>query len=165
MKPTRRDFLQIGASSLAAAFTKTSAHFRDPVPQQRSRSFHVVQIDVFSVHRLQGNALAVFPDARGLSDSEMQDIARETNLQETTFVFPRDPAIEKEHGVKVRIFIPQQEIPFGGHPTLGTAMVLCNRWLTQSKKSDTGSGGVQDISLHPPVSSIPLTFSGAAFGH
>src|SRR5260370_16864262 len=132
MKPTRRDFLQIGASSLAAAFTKTSAHFRDPVPQQSSRSFHVVQIDVFSVHRLQGNALAVFPDARGLSDSEMQDIARETNLQETTFVFPRDPAIEKEHGVKVRIFIPQQEIPFAAHPPLAPPIVFSTPSLPHS---------------------------------
>src|SRR5712692_760127 len=165
MKPTRRDFLQIGASSLAAAFTKTSARFRDPVPQQSSRSFHVVQIDVFSVHRLQGNALAVFPDARGLSDSEMQDLARETNLQETTFVFPRDPAIEKEHGVKVRIFIPQQEIPFGGHPTLGTAMVLCNRRLAHGKKPDAGNGTIQDISLDLQVGRIPVNFRNDASGN
>ena len=168
MTPTRRDFLQIGASSLAAAFTRTSGHSRDPVPQQRSRRFHVVQIDVFSAHRLQGNALAVFTDARGLSDSEMQDIARETNLQETTFVFPRDPAVEKEHGVKVRIFISEQEIPFGGHPTLGTAMVLLSRQLAQSKKSDAGDGTIQDIALDLQVGRIPVTFcndvSGKVFG-
>jgi trans-2,3-dihydro-3-hydroxyanthranilate isomerase len=168
MKPTRRDFLQIGASGLAAAFTKTSTHASDPVPQQSSRGFHVVQIDVFSTHRFQGNALAVFTDARGLSDSEMQDIARETNLQETTFVFPRDSAVEKERGVKVRIFIPDQEIPFGGHPTLGTAMVLRNRRLAQSGKSDAGNGTIQHISLDLQVGKIPVTFrndaSGNAFG-
>lgn len=167
MASTRRHFLQIGASSLAAAFTN-SPYSHDPVPQQRSRGFHVVQIDVFSAHRLQGNALAVFTDARGLSDSEMQDIARETNLQETTFVFPRDPAVEKEHGVKVRIFIVEQEIPFGGHPTLGTAMVLRNRRLVQSKKSDAGNGAIQDISLDLQVGRIPVTFrddvSGNVFG-
>src|SRR5712692_6376823 len=112
MKPTRRDFLQLGAAGLAATFTPTSTA-SGPVPQQPSRRFHFVQIDVFSSHRLQGNPLAVFPDARGLTDAEMQDIARETNLQETTFVFPRDPAIERERGVKVRIFVPDQEIPFG----------------------------------------------------
>ena len=168
MKSTRRGFLQIGASGLAAAFTRTSTPSHSPAPQQRSRGFHVVQIDVFSSHRLQGNALAVLTDARGLSDSEMQDIARETNLQETTFVFPRDPAVEKEHGVKVRIFIPQQEIPFGGHPTLGTAMVLRNRWMTQSKKSDAENGTIQDISLDLQVGRIPVTFhndvSGNVFG-
>jgi trans-2,3-dihydro-3-hydroxyanthranilate isomerase len=98
----------------------------------------------------------------------MQDIARETNLQETTFVFPRDPAVEKEHGVKVRIFVPEQEIPFGGHPTLGTAMVLLNRRLAQSKKSDAGNGTIQDISLDLQVGRIPMTFrndvSGNVFG-
>ena len=74
-----------------------------------------MRIDVFTSQRLQGNPpLSVFTDARGPNDSEMQDLARETNLQETTFVFPRDPAIEREHGVKVRIFAPDAEIPFGG---------------------------------------------------
>ncbi len=168
MTPTRRTFLQIGASSLASAFTKTSTHSREPIPQQRCRSFHVVQIDVFSAYRLQGNALAVFTDARGLSDSEMQDLARETNLQETTFVFPRDPAVEKEHGVKVRIFIPEQEIPFAGHPTLGTAMVLRNRLVAQGKKSEGSNDTIQDIPLDLQVGRIPVTFrqdvSGNVFG-
>src|SRR5207244_11730018 len=88
------------------------------------RRFHFVQIDVFASQRLQGNPLSVFTDASGLSDSEMQGFARETNLRETTFVLPRDPAIEAQEGVKVRIFTPDEEIPFGGHPTLGTATVL-----------------------------------------
>ena len=94
MKPTRRDFLQIGASGLAATFTGPSAPAQAASSPANSRRFHFVRIDVFTSHRLEGNQLAVFPDARGLSDTEMQDIARETNLQETTFVFPRDPAVE-----------------------------------------------------------------------
>src|SRR5215469_7512620 len=116
MKRTRRDFLQASATGIAAAFVRSSSSSREST-QQQARRFHFVQIDVFTSQRLQGNALAVFPDARGLTDSELQDIARETNLQETTFVFPRDPATERERGVKVRIFIPEEEIPFGGHPT------------------------------------------------
>ena len=94
------------------------------VPGTKLRRFPLVQIDVFTSKRLQGNALSVFTDARGLSDSEMQDLARETNLQETTFIFPGDPEIEREQGVKVRIFAPDGELPFAGHPTLGTASVL-----------------------------------------
>ena len=62
-----------------------------------------------------------FPTARGLSDQLMQALAREMNLSETTFVLPRDPAIERERGVRVRIFTVQEELPFAGHPTLGTA--------------------------------------------
>src|SRR5262249_21630673 len=93
MKRTRRDFLQASATGIAAAFVRSSSSSVEST-QQQARRFHFVQIDVFTSQRLQGNALAVFPDARGLTDSELQDIARETNLQETTFVFPRDPATE-----------------------------------------------------------------------
>lgn len=167
MTRSRRDFLQVGAASLAAAFTSRPISGRIPPSQQHSRDFHVVQIDVFSSHRLQGNPLAVFTDARGLSDSEMQDIAREINLQETTFVLPRDPAIEREDGVKVRIFIPDEEIPFGGHPTLGTAMVLRNR-LANRKTSLAETPNVREISLDLKVGRIPVSFrddvSGNVFG-
>ena len=89
-----------------------------------SRTFDVVQVDVFTKRPLEGNQLAIFPDARGLSDSEMQKLARETNLSETTFVFPRDADIEKREGLKVRIFTVNEELPFAGHPTLGTAWYL-----------------------------------------
>src|SRR5580692_9851372 len=88
------------------------------------RRFHFTQLDVFTSQPLAGNALAVFRDATGLSDAEMQAIAKETNLSETTFVFPRDAATEKERGVRVRIFTVNEELPFAGHPTLGTAVVL-----------------------------------------
>ena len=84
------------------------------------------QVDVFADAPYQGNMLAIFPDATGLSDAEMQAIARETNLSETTFVFPSDPATEQQHGVRVRIFTTEEELPFAGHPTLGTASWL---WL------------------------------------
>ena len=81
-------------------------------------------VDVFTSRALEGNPLAVLPDASGLTDVEMQAIAREFNLSETTFVLRRDPAIERERGVRTRIFTPSEELPFAGHPTLGTAVVL-----------------------------------------
>ncbi len=82
------------------------------------RRFPFVQVDVFSSRPLEGNALAVFPDGRGLSDEQMQALAREMNLSETTFILPRDAATERERGVRVRIFTVQEELPFAGHPTL-----------------------------------------------
>lgn len=90
----------------------------------QARRFAVAQWDVFSSKALEGNSLAVILDARGLSDHEMQAIAKETNLSETTFVFPREPHIERERGVRVRIFTVEEELPFAGHPTLGTAFAL-----------------------------------------
>src|SRR5947208_8404349 len=88
------------------------------------RRFPFAQFDVFSSRPFEGNSLAVFPDGRGLSDQQMQALAREMNLSETTFILPRDRAIERERGVRVRIFTVQEELPFAGHPTLGTAFVL-----------------------------------------
>ena len=80
-----------------------------------------VTADVFTSRPLEGNPLAVFPDARGLSDALMQRIAREFNLSETVFVFPPD---EPQHTRGLRIFTPKSELPFAGHPTVGTAYVL-----------------------------------------
>jgi trans-2,3-dihydro-3-hydroxyanthranilate isomerase len=89
------------------------------------RRFDYALVDVFAERALEGNMLAIFTDARGLSDTEMQSLARETNLAETTFILPADdPAQELEHGVRVRIFTTQEELPFAGHPTLGTASWL-----------------------------------------
>ena len=113
IKHSRRSFLQTaGTAGVAAAVGQGGTAAKQSNPDNGVRHFHCVQIDVFTSRRLEGNPLAVFTDARGLSDSEMQDLARETNLQETTFILPRDPAVEREHGVKVRIFIPEEEIPF-----------------------------------------------------
>jgi trans-2,3-dihydro-3-hydroxyanthranilate isomerase len=92
--------------------------------QTPTRKFSMAQWDVFSQSPLEGNSLAVFFDARGLSDAEMQAIAREMNLSETTFIFPRKPEVERASGVRVRIFTTQEELPFAGHPTLGTAFAL-----------------------------------------
>src|SRR5215467_958395 len=76
--------------------------------------------DVFTQTRFGGNPLAVLPYAEGLTDEQMQQITREFNYSETTFVFPP----EAGHTKKVRIFTPAQEIPFAGHPNVGTAFVL-----------------------------------------
>jgi len=80
--------------------------------------------DVFTSTPLTGNQLAVFPDAGHLSPEEMQSIARETNLSETTFVCRRDAATEAAQGYRVRIFTVREELPFAGHPTLGSAAVI-----------------------------------------
>jgi trans-2,3-dihydro-3-hydroxyanthranilate isomerase len=83
-----------------------------------------IQMDVFSSRPFEGNQLAVFPDGNGLTDEQMQAIAREMNLSETTFILPRPSSVEREKGVRVRIFTVQEELPFAGHPTLGTAFAL-----------------------------------------
>lgn len=82
-------------------------------------NFHI--IDVFAEERYQGNQLAVFENAQDLSDEMMLKIAREINFQETTFIFSEE---EKNDGFDVRIFTPEYEVPFAGHPTLGTASIL-----------------------------------------
>jgi len=110
------------------------------------RSFAFTQFDVFTSRRLEGNQLAVVHDATGLSDSEMQAIAREMNLSETTFIFRRDAGIERERGVRVRIFTVQEELPFAGHPTLGTAFFL------------RGNSGTEEIRLDLKVGTIPVRF-------
>ena len=81
-------------------------------------------VDVFTDTALQGNGLAVVSDTIGLSTERMQAIAREFNLSETTFIQRRDSSLERKEGVRVRIFTTQEELPFAGHPTLGTASVL-----------------------------------------
>jgi trans-2,3-dihydro-3-hydroxyanthranilate isomerase len=81
-------------------------------------------LDVFSETRLKGNPLAVVLHPGSLTTETMQAIAREINLSETTFVERRDAGIERSEGVLVRIFTPQEELPFAGHPTLGTASLL-----------------------------------------
>jgi trans-2,3-dihydro-3-hydroxyanthranilate isomerase len=98
---------------------------------------------------LEGNSLAVFSDGRGLSDAEMQSIAKEMNLSETTFILPRDAETERERGVRVRIFTVQEELPFAGHPTLGTAFAL------------RGNSGAKEIALELNVGKVPVRFEDA----
>src|SRR5271166_5920590 len=115
-----------------------------------SRRLSMAQWDVFSSRPLEGNSLAVFFDGRGLSDDEMQSIAKEMNLSETTFVLPRDAATECEEGIRVRIFTVQEELPFAGHPTLGTAFAL------------RGQSGAEKVVLELNVGKVPVHFEDAA---
>lgn len=88
------------------------------------RRFRFLTVDVFTDTRFGGNPLAVFPDARGMADAEMQALAAEFNLSETTFVLPPDDAANT---ARVRIFTPRVEMPFAGHPNVGTGFVLADR--------------------------------------
>jgi len=164
MKQSRRSFLQsAGTTGVVAAFGNTVSATGQSSTKEGVRRFHHVQIDVFTSRRLQGNPLAVFTDARGLSNEEMQGLARETNLQETTFIFRRDPAIEREQGVKVRIYAPEEEIPFGGHPTLGTAMVLRNLRVAQAHPG-AARQDVSEVLLDLQVGKVPVNFREEALG-
>jgi trans-2,3-dihydro-3-hydroxyanthranilate isomerase len=87
-------------------------------------AYEFVTVDVFTEQRFGGNPLAVFLDARGLSDADMQAIATEFNLSETTFVLPPD---NPQHHARVRIFTPRFELPFAGHPNVGTGYALALR--------------------------------------
>jgi len=111
------------------------------------RNLSMVQVDVFTDRALTGNSLAVFLDGRGLSTEQMQALAREMNLSETTFILPGDAAAEKTRGVRVRIFTVQEELPFAGHPTLGTAFVL------------RGQTGAPEVRLDLNVGTIPVRFT------
>ena len=86
-----------------------------------AHAFHTV--DVFTHRPFTGNPLAVFPDGRGLSAQQMQLVAREINYSETVFVLPAD---KPGRAFRLRIFTPEEEIPFAGHPTIGTAWVLAS---------------------------------------
>jgi len=120
-----------------------------------TRKYRFAQLDVFTTRPLEGNQLAVFSDARGLSDDEMQRLASETNLSETTFILPRDAPTQQSEGHKVRIFTVNEELPFAGHPTLGTA------WYLQQQSGD------DEIVLDLKVGKIPVRFErrdGVMFG-
>ncbi|WP_028454944.1 PhzF family phenazine biosynthesis protein [Chitinilyticum litopenaei] len=106
-------------------------------------SYHL--LNVFAPSHFSGNPLAVFPDARGLDDGTMQAIARQLNLSETTFVTPSASAT-----ARVRIFTPEYEMPFAGHPTLGTA------WLVNRLKHCNGR-----VTLELPAGIIPVTLDDA----
>jgi trans-2,3-dihydro-3-hydroxyanthranilate isomerase len=105
----------------------------------------MVQIDVFTDRGLAGNALAVCLDGRGLSTEQMQDIARETNLSETTFILPGDAEAERSKAVRVRIFTVQEELPFAGH----------QRW---EPLSCCGSSAAPEIRLQLNVGMVPVRF-------
>jgi trans-2,3-dihydro-3-hydroxyanthranilate isomerase len=139
---------------------------------RQKRQLAMAQWDVFTSQPLAGNSLAVFFDGRGLSDTEMQSIAKEMNLSETTFILPRDPATERERGVRVRIFTVQEELPFAGHPTLGTAFAL--RGAARGENSEKSpllakdarpfdsaqgkNGAPAEIALDLNVGKVPVRF-------
>ena len=131
--------------STVAATTSAAA------PQTAHVAFDFAQVDVFAERPLEGNQLAIFTDARGLSTAEMQALARETNLSETTFILPREPEVERERGVQVRIFTVEEELRFAGHPTLGTAS-----WLYWNHPTLRGS---EQITLELAVGPIPVRFT------
>jgi len=115
-------------------------------PMAATRKLSSVQVDVFTDRALTGNALAVVLDGRGLTTEQMQAFARETNLSETTFIISGEAAAEKSRGTRVRIFTVQEELPFAGHPTLGTAFVL------------RGQSGAAEILLDLNVGTVPVRF-------
>ena len=113
-------------------------------------------MDVFAERALEGNALAIFPDARGLTTEQMQAIAKETNLSETTFILPDAEADEAEAGVRVRIFTTTEELPFAGHPTLGTAS-----WLFWHHPRLRGAA---TVTLKLNAGKVPVRFEAAGGG-
>jgi trans-2,3-dihydro-3-hydroxyanthranilate isomerase len=115
------------------------------------RTYEFVQLDVFTQTPLAGNPLAIFTDAQGLNDGEMQALAREMNLSETTFILARDAATEAHEGKKVRIFTTEQELPFAGHPTLGTSLYLYASEPNQTKPVE--------ITLDLKAGKIPVRFT------
>lgn len=130
---------------------------RDNGSMAQSLDYFIV--DVFTATALAGNPLAVVMDTVGLATEQMQAIAREFNLSETTFVQRRDAAVERADGVRVRIFTTQEELPFAGHPTLGTASVLKTE-APETLRDDT-------ITLALKVGPISVRFEeqeGAVFG-
>lgn len=108
--------------------------------------------DVFTDRSYGGNQLATFVDCEALSDAEMQQIAREINFSETTFITAREP---RDGGYDVRIFTPQAEVEFAGHPVLGTAHVIRNQLRLSS---------ASEIVLNLRIGQIPVSFEETAAG-
>jgi len=110
----------------------------------QSLTFYIV--DVFAVGKYTGNQLAVFTDAGSLSEQKMQRLAKEINYSETTFITSKEP---QNGGYDVRIFTPERELPFAGHPTLGTAYIIQQMMLNQA---------VETLKLNLKVGQIPVTW-------
>jgi len=104
-------------------------------------------VDVFAENKYAGNQLAVIRDAKALSDARMQRIAKEMNYSETTFILSDE---QTKGGYDVRIFTPEAELPFAGHPTLGTAYVIQHEILKEP---------TEEINLNLKIGQIPVTLS------
>jgi trans-2,3-dihydro-3-hydroxyanthranilate isomerase len=108
-------------------------------------------LDVFTGEKYAGNQLAVFRNAAGIPGEEMQQLAREINFSETTFILSDEPV---NGGFDVRIFTPNEEVPFAGHPTLGTTHII---------RSEILGGTAESVTLNLKVGQIPVTFSADGF--
>jgi len=111
----------------------------------KEKTFYIV--DVFAEEKYAGNQLAVIRDAAGLSDTDMQNITKEMNYSETTFILSDE---QNNGGYDVRIFTPQEEVPFAGHPTLGTAYIIQQEIIKEL---------LEKIILNLKVGRIPVTFN------
>jgi trans-2,3-dihydro-3-hydroxyanthranilate isomerase len=116
----------------------------------KKQTFYI--LDVFTGQKYTGNQLAVFRDAAGITVGEMQQIAREINFSETTFILSEKP---NNGSYDVRIFTPKEEVPFAGHPTLGTAFLI---------RSELLGGQAEKVILNLKVGQIPVTFAGDGSG-
>jgi trans-2,3-dihydro-3-hydroxyanthranilate isomerase len=110
----------------------------------KKMTFYIV--DVFAVEKYTGNQLAIFTDASTLSEEQMQQLAKEMNYSETTFITSTDL---QDGGYDVRIFTPNKELPFAGHPTLGTAHIIQQTIINQP---------VETVNLNLKVGQIPVTW-------
>lgn len=138
-----------------------------------SRTYRFSIVDVFTSVPFQGNQLAVFTNAVGLADDQMQRLAREIGFSETTFVFPA----EQGGDIRMRIFTPTRELPFAGHPTLGTAFAMAGPLQSILMRIET-TGGMVPVALEregakivfgrmtqptPTVAPFDAAFSGELF--
>jgi trans-2,3-dihydro-3-hydroxyanthranilate isomerase len=119
-------------------------------PNTGGAGLDYVVVDVFTDSALKGNPLAVVGNTCALETAQMQSIAREFNLSETTFIERRSPEVEQAEGIRVRIFTTKEELPFAGHPTLGTASVL-KATAPETVRSDT-------VTLVLNVGPVPVHF-------
>ena len=155
----RRHFLLGAAGAAAASFSATAQPAR---PASDRKGFDFIQVDVFAQTPLSGNPLAAFPDARGMSDAQMLSITRELNHSETTFILPA----QKGGDARVRIFGGEGEIPFSGHPTLGTAFVMA---MTRPGKTalvlEEGVGPISvTLERRPDGAFVEMTQTEPVFG-
>jgi trans-2,3-dihydro-3-hydroxyanthranilate isomerase len=114
-------------------------------------SYRYKVVDVFTDTPLEGNPLAVFPDAQGIADATMQSIARELNLSETTFVLP---PTRPDCVAQVRIFTPAREMVFAGHPTIGTSYVLLDEGIVPA--------GTRSFNLDEKIGAVPIRVDAGA---
>ncbi|PSO50866.1 MAG: phenazine biosynthesis protein [Cyanobacteria bacterium SW_9_44_58] len=117
-------------------------------------SFYIV--DVFAVDQYTGNQLAVFINAQQMNDHQMQEIAKEINFSETTFI---DTSPDSGNFYNVRIFTPKQELPFAGHPTLGTAYIIREYVISQQEKVN-----LSQVTLNLKAGKIPVQWENTSQG-